>query len=166
MEDMPNGNEQPSISPGEGGEKKETWKRGLWQVIKFGLVGLSNTAVDFGIFILLTRLFDVTEGIGIAVINVIAFSFAVTNSYLWNKYWTFKQKGKEQLGGEISKFLFVSVVGVVLNTIVVYVGTTLLDPSFDLSEANWSLVWKVVATGVVLSWNFIGYKFWAFKKSR
>ena len=138
------------------GFTKERVLRGLWQLIKFGIVGMLNTAVDFAVLNLLVWLTGTTEGVGLAVINVVAFAVAVTNSYLWNKFWTFRRKDSDEVGQEISKFLVVSVIGALLNTGVVFGITTLMD-------TLWVNVAKVLATIVVLAWNFVGYKFWAFR---
>ena len=145
------------------GFTKERVLRGLWQLIKFGIVGVLNTAVDFAVLNLLVWLTGTTEGVGLAVINVVAFAVAVTNSYLWNKFWTFRRKDSDEVGQEISKFLVVSVIGALLNTGVVFGITTLMDPLFGLSDTLWVNVAKVLATIVVLAWNFVGYKFWAFR---
>ena len=158
--------DEPTPQPHTDQTDSEKIKTGLWQVIKFGLVGVSNTVVDFAVLNILVLILGVTDGVWLAVINVIAFAFAVTNSYLWNKFWTFKQPGKTDLGGEISKFLAVSVIGAGLNTATVYLVTTFIEPMFGLSDQLWVNVGKILATVVVLAWNFVGYKFWAFRSAK
>ena len=136
----------------------------LVQIVKFGIVGVSNTVVDFAVLNFLMWAFKVTSGTWIIVINVIAFSAAVINSYIWNRFWTFKMKSRQEMPEEFAKFLLISLVGVFINSSVVFGGTTYLAPLFGLSAGLWANGMKLIATGVAMVWNFIGYKLWAFKK--
>lgn len=133
------------------------------QIGKFVGVGIINTIIDFAILNILMRVTGIYKGKKIIIFNIIAFSVAVTNSYFMNKYWTFS--GASQ-NGTVSKqfiaFLLVSIVGVILNTSIVYSITTLIKPKMGLSDKLWANFAKVVATGLVLSWNFIGYKLFVF----
>ena len=133
------------------------------QILKFGIVGMSNTIVDFAILNLLIWTFKIYSGSWIILFNIISFTLAVINSYVWNKYWTFKAKEKKDAAQEFSKFLFVSVIGAVINSGIVYGVSTFIDPLFDLSSGLWANIAKILATGFALVWNFVGYKFWAFK---
>lgn len=131
---------------------------------KFFVVGILNTGLDFLILNFLMWMTNTYEGQSIVVFNTISFSIAVINSYLLNKYWTFGDKSKEQAPQQFIKFLSVSAVGWGLNTGIVYSITTLISPIFGLSPALWANVAKLMATGVVLAWNFAGYKLFVFKK--
>lgn len=135
----------------------------ILQVIKFGLVGVSNTLVDFAVLNLLTWATKIYSGNWIILFNIASFTAAVINSYIWNKYWTFKKREKGDAAQEFSKFLFVSIIGAVINSGIVFSITTYIDPLFNLSSGLWVNVAKILATGVALVWNFVGYKFWAFK---
>lgn len=146
-------------------ENKNTKKETFLQLIKFGLVGVSNTVVDFAVLYLLSFLFNVFAGPLIVVFNVISFSAATVNSYFWNKKWTFEKKGTE-VSKEFTKFLVVSVIGAGINTGVVYLITTLIGPQLGASPEIWVGVAKLAATAVALGWNFVGYKLWAFRESK
>ena len=54
--------------------------------IKFGIVGVSNTAVDFGVFYALTEY----AGIHYVMATSISFVIATLNAFFWNRRWTFK----------------------------------------------------------------------------
>lgn len=135
----------------------------LVQIVKFGIVGVSNTVVDFAVLNFLMWVFKINSGTWMIVFNVAAFSLAVINSYIWNRYWTFKMKSREEVPEEFMKFLLISVVGVFINSGIVYSGTTFLTPLFGLSAGLWANGIKLMATGVAMIWNFIGYKLWAFR---
>ena len=132
------------------------------QLAKFAEVGILNTAIDFGILNLLIWLTGITGGWAIAPLNATSFLFATTNSYFWNKFWTFKKKGGAA-GGEFVQFLIVSAIGIGINTGIVVAGTTLVSPVLGMSPAAWANIMKLLATFVSLVWNFLGYKFIVFK---
>ena len=105
------------------------------------------------------------------VFNTISFGIAVINSYFMNKYWAFGTGGSVQTA-EVSKFITVSLIGLALNTLVVYVlGTffilsfrlSVLDPFTELADGLWANLAKLAATAISLVWNFVGYKLFVFK---
>jgi len=136
----------------------------LIQIVKFGLVGVLNTVVDFAVLNFLMWSFDIYSGKWLILLNITSFSLAVVNSYLWNRFWTFKIKRRQEVPEEFAKFISISLVGVVINSSIVYGVTKFIDPIFGLSPEIWANVAKVLATGLAMVWNFVGYKFWAFKK--
>ena len=75
------------------------------QLVKFGLVGLLNTAIDLGVFTLLTAAVRLDSVIS----HVISYSCGVINSYYWNRTWTFQKKGKFH-PAEFLKFVLVNLV--------------------------------------------------------
>ena len=135
----------------------------ILQILKFIVTGIMNTGIDFLVLNGLMWLTKIYSGTSIIFLNIISFSIAVTNSYLWNKYWTFKVKEKDEIPQEFAKFLVVSVVGAIINSSVLFIFTTHINPLFGVSERIWANVGKLLATGIALFWNFIGYKFWALK---
>ena len=132
----------------------------LLQVAKFALVGVSNTTVDFGLLNLLILSTGITSGAGIIPMNTVSFSAAVLNSYFWNKRWVFGE-GKR---GKFATFLLVTLIGVSINTGIVYTVTNYVPPVGNISETLWINIAKVLATGISLFWNFTGYKLIVFKK--
>ncbi len=134
------------------------------QFLKFATVGVSNTLVDIGVLNLLMYLSGVYQGTSIIVFNIISVSLAIINSYIWNKYWTFGSKEKDNQAQEFGTFVAVSLGGALINTFVVYSLTTFLDPAFGLGKELWANAAKVLAIGLAWLWNFNGYKFFVFKK--
>ena len=64
-------------------------KKLLAQFFKFGIVGLSNTAIYFAIYYVLVLL-----GVSYLFANVFAFVIGVLNSLYWNKKFVFKDSEK------------------------------------------------------------------------
>jgi len=137
----------------------------FYQLIKFSEVGILNTIIDFGMLNLLVGITGITQGRGIIILNTLSFLIAVTNSYFWNKLWTFEIKEKST-GKEFSHFLIISIIGIGINTTIVYFGTTFISPVAGVSRGTWINIIKVVATALSMVWNFLGYKLLVFKEKR
>ena len=134
----------------------------IWQFAKFGLIGVLNTLLDFGILNLLSYLTKVYSGPTLVLLNVFAFLAANVNSYFWNKSWTFSGRAKNA-ASEFGKFLLVSIIGFAINSLILWFLTTLMHPLGGLSPQLWENAAKIVATVVYTIWNFIGYKLLVFK---
>jgi len=132
----------------------------IWQVAKFGLVGVLNTSIDFGILNFLIFLTNYTAGTGIGIINIPSFAAAILNSYFWNRKWVFEKSTQ----GNFLVFVAITVIGLLINTSVVVGITTFIPPLFGLNPTLWANVAKVFATGFSMVWNFTGYKLIVFKK--
>lgn len=148
----------------------------IYQIAKFGLIGVLNTLVDFGVLALVTLLFSAYFQIEAttALIGTVTFyslykaiSFIVANisSYFWNKYWTFDQGSKKQTKSEFIQFFAVSVVGFLINVFVAsFVFKVVLGSLINLTDGQLGLIGAAFGSIAGLAWNFIGYKLWVFKK--
>ena len=132
----------------------------LWQMAKFAQVGVLNTAIDFGILNLLIFVTGITSGLSIIPLNAISFSIAIINSFFWNEKWVFETK-KE---ANFITFVVVTLIGLAINSGIVYAITTFVPPTFVDSQKLWVNLAKVLATGISLIWNFTGYRLIVFKK--
>lgn len=148
----------------------------VYQIAKFGLIGLLNTLVDIGTLALITLLFSSYFEISStdALIGAVSFytfykaiSFIVANisSYFWNKYWTFDQGEKKQTRSEFIQFFMVSLIGFSINVFVAsVVFKMILGSMTTLSEGQLGLLGAAAGSIAGLVWNFLGYKLWVFKK--
>ncbi len=132
----------------------------LWQLAKFGLVGVLNTAIDFGILNFLSTYTGTTEGVKLIPIKTVAFSIALINSYFWNKGWVFEGKKK---ASPVS-FTVVSTLGIAINVGTVYILTTVIGAPGNISPSLWLNIANVGATGLSMVWNYLGYRLVVFKK--
>jgi putative flippase GtrA len=77
-------------------------RKGLTQALRFGLVGVSNTLIDFALYWILSRYVLVDQYV---VAKMISYFGALINSYMMNKYWTFGSS--ERSLAEAVRFLLI-----------------------------------------------------------
>lgn len=129
-----------------------TRRPGNWvQLFKFGAVGASGYVVNLAVFALLTQLIDVHH----LPAAVGAFGVAVTNNFLWNRHWTFRAT-ESHAGFQAARFLTVSVVGLVVNLVVL---TLLVDEAGAPEVPS-----QAFAVAFAMPVNFIGNKLWTFDR--
>ena len=133
----------------------------VYQFTKFAAVGTLNSFINASIMNLLSLLTGVTSGVWIPAFVTAAFFAAATNSFFWNKYWTFGARGG--LGAsEAVKFYTVTAIGWAWNVTVVSVVVNYLRPE-SVSPEIWLNVGALVGIAASFLWNFLGYKYLVFK---
>lgn len=135
----------------------------FFQLAKFGLIGVTNTIIDLGIFNLFIYVTDIATGNMILVFKFFSVNAAIINSYIWNKYWSFEKKNEAQ-GKEVFQFWAVSVVGLILNAGITWAAINLIGAPESLGDKAWATISSAAASILVLTWNFVGYKLWVFKR--
>ena len=123
---------------------------GVIRFVKFGMVGVINTLVNWIIFFILNAL-----GMYYILANIIAYILGTVNSYLWNTLWVFKYKDKTSTETTI-KFIILNLIGLGLNTGILYV-------LVDLCNLN-KFIGLVTTTAIVMIINYIVNKLWVFSK--
>lgn len=119
----------------------------ILKFLKFCIVGFSGMVVDFGFTWLCKEKLKWNKYVS----NSIGFVLAATNNYIWNRCWTF-QSDNANIPIEYGKFLVISVIGLGLNNLVIYLLHEKLNLNFYLA--------KLIAIGVVTIWNFVmNYRF-------
>ncbi len=118
------------------------------QFFKFSLVGISNTAVGFGVYYALYYC-----GIHYIIANVVSWLISVFNAFYWNNKYVF------QSGSGWWKTLFRTYVSygasLLVSTLLMYVLVEILSVS--------PVVAPVLCLLITVPLNFLLNKFWAFK---
>jgi putative flippase GtrA len=138
---------------------------GIIQFVKFAVVGVSNTAVDWIVYYLLVN-FVFLEVSQKPIAKLVSFIVAVINSFVWNTIWTFKEEYNKTISGKTGgvkkrgivfiRFVVVSLIGWGVNYIAFRL-TLAKIPTPDI-------IALIIASGAAIIWNFFANKFWTYKK--
>lgn len=128
---------------------------------KFIIVGGLNTVVDLFVLNILISITGIVGGALYAVFKGISFLIASTNSYVWNKWWTFEYSVRTSLR-EYFRFFIFTVIGAIINVVVAYLFVALFAFRYSnaVVPAN---IGALIATIVSLSWNFVSYHMFVFR---
>ena len=129
--------------------------------IKFLFVGTIGFVVDFGILTLLKELTPLPT----VVANTISFTATVVSNFTLNRYWTYPDSRSKSIWSQLGQFTLVNIVGLVINNSILL----LLEPVFDTLLLNFPAIpirgyipAKMIATIVVLFWNFFVNRYWTY----
>ncbi len=130
------------------------------QLLRFGIVGCLNTLIDLAVLNVLLWLFP-TRNVGLLLIeNSIAYSVGAVDSFLLNKYWTFRCTGRAGRR-EVGRFALTTLAGVACNNLLLWLMSSLLHPVF-LSAVLWANASKIVAIGGTVLISYVGMRLWVF----
>jgi putative flippase GtrA len=126
-----------------------TGRATLVQLVKFGLVGVSNTALTFVVYTVLLKLF----GVWYLAASAIGFAVGATNGFLLNRRWTFR----EHVGDSFTpvRWAIVQGTGLGVNEALLY--AFVHHAGFD------ELVGQAFATVVVTVSTFFANRAWTFR---
>jgi putative flippase GtrA len=120
----------------------------LKQLLKFGLVGVLNTTIGYLAFIFFLDYANYMASL------VMAHIIGVTNSFIWNKYWTFQSR--TNIIAEFVKFNSVYAVVLLANAADLFFLVDMMKLSPRLAQ--------LVALPAVTIISFSGHKNWSFRK--
>lgn len=136
----------------------------IFQAAKFVSVGILNTLIDWGILTVQVLLTGINSGYGYGIFKSISFLAAVSNSFVWNKCWTFKKHNTGKTKKELWQFFLVSFIGFFINVSAASFVVNVIGPQGGISANLWATVGGAVATIFSMVWDFLAYKFIVFKK--
>jgi putative flippase GtrA len=144
---------------------------------KFLVVGTLGFVIDFGTLTFLVEVVNLPvlvatntpfgEIAGLVLANTIAFSLAVLSNFSWNRYWTYPESRSKRKRVQLPQFAVVSILGLLINNAILALTTPLFsaliaDISFIPDSIDGYVPAKILATIVVLFWNFFVNRFWTF----
>ncbi len=153
-------------------QRNNEMKKNIFQILKFGLIGILNTALDYFLFFIFFSLLNIDKNLA----QVLATAIAMTNSYFFNRYWTFNKQGKAQFG-EMWKFVVVNIVSMCVTILclnlfydVMHIeniansALSAVGVSYQLLGDSAVMFCKLVAVPFSLAVNFLGNRLWVFSK--
>lgn len=135
------------------------------QLARYGLIGVFNTVANLGIINIFIFWTGVSSGYTADVYAGIAFVLIVTNSFFWNKYWTFGAGSDQKTVKEYVEFFVVSLSGAFINVGLFHLIVNVIGPKGGIGSEAWANIAVIIGIPISLAWNFTGYKFFVFKKS-
>lgn len=122
-------------------------KKIIEQIFKFGIVGVIAAIIDFGTLFILTTFLDTYYLLSAAIAYILStvFNYIASMQYVFVSKFDKSEKNKEFL-----IFVILSVIGLAINELIMW---------FFVEEFNLHYILsKVIATIIVMVWNFITRK--------
>lgn len=134
-------------------------KKLIEQILKFGVVGVIAFVVDFGIFSILSNVLDIHY----LIANFFGFTVSVVVNYLLSMKYVFTRQEGADKKTEFVLFVILSVLGLVLNEFIIYLCVDMVYEAWTAVQNRMNLdmaklAGKIIATGVVMVYNFITRK--------
>ncbi len=140
------------------------WITPLWQIVRFGIVGVLNTTVDIIALNILLWRFPTHDANLLLFYNSIAYILGALNSFGFNKYWTFKHR-QAVTGSEILRFAIVNIIGILCNDGIIWSVASI----FHTLIAN-HILWANASKGCAIigtaSVSYLGMRLWVFSRSQ
>lgn len=121
------------------------------KIIKYFFVGGAAAAVDITIFFVFAKLF----GFPYLTVGALGFIIATLVNYVLSTRFVFKSGARFSIKQEVILIYSVSMVGLILNQLVLYACVDGVGLELMLS--------KLIATGSVFLWNFFARNYFIFK---
>ncbi len=126
---------------------------------RFLVVGAVGTLLDFSLLTMLKL-----AGLPTLFANSLSFTAGLLNNFTWNRLWTFNDGVQSDWRKQFAQFTLISLCGLTLNNIIVISLENILGNI--LGQPEWGyLPAKLIATGVVVFWNYFANRTWTFRES-
>lgn len=133
----------------------QLFNRNIKHMIRFSIVGVSNTLIDFLAF---TVLYSV---IGLSYIpsQILGYSAGILNSFIFNRRWTFgdskiNRSEAKNIFYELIKFITINLISLATSVIVMNLLVKYANMNVYLSKVMVIIVAQMI--------NFLSYKLWVF----
>lgn len=126
-------------------------KKLIEQILKFGVVGIIATVIDFGVLYVLSQ----PLGLDPVLSAGISFCVSLVFNYVASMRYVFTHREDMSRSREFVIFLVLSLIGLAINEAIMAAGVAVLG-----SSALAVMGTKVLATAIVMVWNFVSRKKW------
>src|SRR3989304_4322830 len=133
-------------------------KKELKRFIKFTFVGALGAVVDFGMLNLLAHVLDVD----LRIAGTISFTLAVTQNFLWNRYWTYPESKAHSFLNQYLQFFVINAMALLIRLpILTFLPSPFkiaIDAIFHTPLATTEVLANnlalAVAVAIAMFWNF------------
>ena len=130
----------------------------IFEFMRYLIVGGTAFLIDFCVLVLFNTVLPELYGYRLYIATALGFIAGLVFNYFFSILFVFKAARDKKTGRSAGAFMLFAIIGVVglgLTELGMYAGTELL-------HVHYMLV-KIVVTGIVLMWNYLGRKFLIFK---
>ena len=143
------------------GEVKKT----TIQLIKYGVIGVSNTLITFVVFYIINTLAGLSENLA----NVLGYILGLINSFVWNRNWVFKTNNnwvKEAAVFAVGFLICFGLQFVVFNYLLNYTSLREVQISWVPMEKTGENIAMVIGMVVYTLCNYCFNRFVTFKEKK
>ena len=126
-------------------------KKLIEQILTFGVVGIIATVIDFGVLYILSQ----PLGMDPVISAGISFCVSLVFNYVASMRYVFTHREDMSRSREFVIFLVLSLIGLAINEAIMAAGVAVLGNSALAVMGT-----KVLATAIVMVWNFVSRKKW------
>lgn len=134
--------------------------------LRFMMVGVVGTVVDFGVSNLLIH----TMAFSLVLAGTISFIAAVFSNFTLNRYWTYPDSRSKPIHHQLAQFSLVSIVGLGIRVVILAVIEPILYPIILKTPTLIPISPKVIADNLTLAlaiaivtlWNFFANRYWTY----
>ena len=126
-------------------------KKLIEQILKFGVVGIIATVIDFGVLYVLSQPLRMDPVISAGI----SFCVSLVFNYVASMRYVFTHREDMSRSREFVIFLVLSFIGLAINEAIMAAGVAVFGNSALAVMGT-----KVLATAIVMVWNFVSRKKW------
>ena len=128
-------------------------KKEILRLLKFAVIGVSNTLVDYLVFFLLNNISPTGYGVN----QAISYTCGMLNSFILNRRWTFSDsRENRKIPGQFWRFIVINGISLAVTVVTMTVLVYTLGLNAYLA--------KVLVILIAQAINFLGYRLWVFRK--
>ncbi|KKQ68603.1 MAG: hypothetical protein A2626_02890 [Candidatus Nealsonbacteria bacterium RIFCSPHIGHO2_01_FULL_38_55] len=136
----------------------------VFQLAKFLLIGALFAVFDLAILNGLMEYFNATSGIKYLIFVSISFIIATSVKYFVDKFWAFEKSSADKVGSEFGLFFAITAISAGIQIGIAHIIVNVIGARLGLNPLVLGNVGKIAGIAIASAWNFIGYKFFVFKK--
>ncbi len=133
----------------------------VWQIVRFGISGGCNAGIDLLALNILLWRFPTQNAALLVLYNTLAYALGALNSYLLNKYWTFR-RNQGITGDELARFITINIIGILCNDAIFWIiaKEQSFYPASSFLLTNLAKIGAIIGTAGI---SYIGMHLWVFK---